>query len=140
MVTDQQGTHMPLDIWYVPGLNDSIISKNWTQHSGLETSMDANKNFHLRSQTSPFHYSRKNLDNSNLKVVEYSTTPPSTVRVTITTPITEDPPASVPPASDPDPAPAPVPYLTYIPQNVPPQLILSTLFLLHQVLSDILID
>src|SRR5271154_4100671 len=124
LVTDQHGhTHMLLDVWYVPGLNDSIISKHWTQHSGLQTSMDANENFHLRSPTSPFHISSTTVDKisiiSNLKVVEYSTTPPSTVRVTITTPNTADPPAPVPSASDPDPAPAPVPY---IPANVPPQL------------------
>src|SRR5271170_1984503 len=124
MVTDQDGhTHMLLDVWYVPGLNDSIISKHWTQHSGLQTSMDANENFHLRSPTSLFHISSTTVNKisiiSNLKVVEYSTTPPSTVRVTITTPITADPPAPVPSASDPDPAQAPVPY---IPANVPPQL------------------
>lgn len=123
MVNDQHGhTHMLLDVWYVPGLNDSIISKHWTQHSGLQTSMDANENFHLRSPTSPFHISSTTVDKisiiSNLKVVEYSSNPPSTVRVTITTPA--DPPAPVPSASDPDPA--PVPPVTYIPANVPPQL------------------
>src|SRR5271170_4791905 len=124
MVTDQQGhTHMLLDVWYVPGLNDSIISKHWTRHSGLHTSMDANENIHLRSPTSHFHVSSTTVDKisviSNLKVVEYSTTPPSTVRVTITTPITTDLPAPAPSAPE---APAPVPYLTYIPKNIPPQL------------------
>src|SRR5271155_3493911 len=124
IVTDEQGhTHTLLDVWYVPGLNDSIISKHWTRHSGLHTSMDANENIHLRSPTSHFHVSSTTVDKisviSNLKVVEYSTTPPTSVRVTITTP---DPPAPLPPASDPDPAPVPVPYLTYIATNVPPQL------------------
>jgi hypothetical protein len=133
VVADPQGhTHTLLDVWYVPGLNDSIISKHWTRHSGLQTSMDANENFHLRSPTSPFHISSTTVDKisiiSNLRVVEYSSTPPTTVRVTITTPDppvpAPDQPAPVPPTSDPDPAPAPAPtpYLIYIPKNVPPQL------------------
>ena len=61
----------------------------------------------IKSRSSP-------ISKSSLKVVEYFSTPPSTVRVTITTPITAYPPAPVPPA--------PVPYLTYIPKNVPRQL------------------
>ena len=106
VVTDRHGhTHTLLDVWYVPGLNDSIISKNWTKHSGLQTSMDADENFHLRSHTSLFHVSSTTVDKisiiSNLKVIEYSTTLPSTlpstVRVTITTP---DLPVPDPPAPD----------------------------------------
>jgi hypothetical protein len=122
VVTDRHGhTHTLLDVWYVPGLNDSIISKNWTKHSGLQTSMDTDENFHLRSHTSPFHVSSTTVDKisviSNLKVIEYSTTPPptlpSTVRVTITIP---DPPAPDPPAPDP-----PAPQATLM-TKVPTQL------------------
>ena len=117
IVTDRQGhTHTLLDVWYVPGLNDSIISKNWTKHSGLQTSMDADENFHLRSQTSPFHVSSTTVDKisviANLKVIEYSPTP-TTVKVTITTP---DP--SVPEPLAPD-LPAQPATLT---TNVPAQL------------------
>src|SRR5579859_1975018 len=117
IVTDRHGhTHTLLDVWYVPGLNDSIISKNWTKHSGLQTSMDADENFHLRSQTSPFHISSTTVDKisviANLKVIEYSPTP-TTVRVTITTP---DPSVSERPAPD---LPAQPATLT---TNVPAQL------------------
>src|SRR5271154_5253851 len=108
MVTDQQGTHMPLDVWYVPGLNDSIISKNWTKHSGLQTTMDANETFHIRSTVSSFHLTSSIVDKisviENLKVIEYS---PATVKVTITTP------------DAPTPAPAPAPR---VPTNVSAQL------------------
>jgi hypothetical protein len=52
IVTHQYNpTHTLFDVWYVPSLSDSIISKNWTKHSGLYTSMDENENFHLRSST-----------------------------------------------------------------------------------------
>ena len=98
IVTDRHGhTHTLLDVWYVPGLNDSIISKNWTKHSGLRTTMDENENFPLRSQTSPFDISSTTVDKisviTNLKVIKYSPTP-MTVRVTITTP---DPSVPEPP-------------------------------------------
>src|SRR5271169_150048 len=91
IVTDPHGnTHTLLDVWYVPGLNDSIISKNWTKHSGLHTTMDENENFQLRSTTSRFHITSTNIGKisiiKNLKVVEYTPSNPATVRVTITTP------------------------------------------------------
>src|SRR5271169_3887344 len=91
IVTDpHDNTHTLLDVWYVPGLNDSIISKNWTKHSGLRTTMDENENFQLRSTTSRFHITSTNIGKisiiKNLKVVEYSPSNPATVRVTITTP------------------------------------------------------
>src|SRR5271169_2435557 len=91
IVTDHHGhTHTLLDVWYVPGLNDSIISKNWTKQSGLRTTMDENEDFHLRSTTSRFHITSTNIGKisiiKNLKVVEYTPSNPATVRVTITTP------------------------------------------------------
>jgi len=109
IVMDRNGhTHTLLDVWYVPGLNDSIISKNWTKHSGLQTTMDANETFHIRSTVSSFHLTSSIVDKisviENLKVIEYS---PATVKVTITTP---DAPA---------PAPAPAPR---VPTNVSAQL------------------
>src|SRR5271169_92182 len=125
IVTDRNGhTHTLLDVWYVPGLNDSIISKNWTKHSGLRTSMDTDENFHLRCQDSLFHVSSTTVDKisviSNLKVVEYSPTrSPTTVRVTITTP---DLPVPDPPAPE-QPAPAPAAVTRTVMKNVPIQLI-----------------
>lgn len=125
IVTDHHGhIHTLLDVWYVPGLNDSIISKNWTKHSGLRTTMDENENFHLRSQTSLFHVSSTTVDKisviSNLKVVEYSPIrSPTTVRVTITTP---DLPMPDPPAPE-QPAPAPAAVTRTVMRNVPMQLI-----------------
>ena len=42
-------THRLENVWFVPGLSDSIISKHWTQSQGLKTSLDANENVILTS-------------------------------------------------------------------------------------------
>ena len=39
------------DVWYVPGLEESIISKYWTKKHGLDTTLDENENFILTSTT-----------------------------------------------------------------------------------------
>ena len=41
--------HKLNNVWYVPGLNDSIISKHWTQQSNLQLSIDNNQNIVLTS-------------------------------------------------------------------------------------------
>ena len=37
------------NVWLVPGLNDSIISKHWTKQHGLTTTLDDQENIILRS-------------------------------------------------------------------------------------------
>ena len=37
------------DVWLVPGLDDSIISKHWTKQYGLKTSLDDQENIVLVS-------------------------------------------------------------------------------------------
>ena len=79
MLVDNHGnTHTLRDVWYVPGLDDSIISKNWTKHSGLRTTMDKYEDLHFYSTDpkSPFHMSTTTIDKisviTNIKVIEYS--------------------------------------------------------------------
>jgi hypothetical protein len=93
--------HTLIDVWYVPGLNDSIISKNWTKHSGLITTMDQDENFHLRSRTSPFHIVSSTVGKisvfEDIKTLEYpSSHPPTALHITITgTPSDPDPDSNI---------------------------------------------
>ena len=75
MIEDSYGnTHTLRDVWYVPDLNDSIVSKHWTKHSGLRTTMDEHENFQFYSTepNNPFHMSTITIDKmsiiSNIKV------------------------------------------------------------------------
>ena len=83
IVMDRNGNkHTLLNVWYVPGLGDSIISKYWTKHSGLQMTMDAHENLHLRSH-SGFHVSTTVIDKitiiENIKVLEYQEPQSTTV-------------------------------------------------------------
>ena len=53
---------------YVPGLNDSIVSKHWTKHSGLRTTMDEHENFQFYSiePNNPFHMSTITIDKMSI--------------------------------------------------------------------------
>ena len=44
-------THKLDNVWYVPGLTESIISKHWTQSQGLKTSLDIDENIILTATT-----------------------------------------------------------------------------------------
>lgn len=81
VIVDSRGnTHTLRDVWYVPGLDDSIISKHWTKYSGLRTVMDEYEDFHFYSTdpTNPFHMSSVTVDKvaviENITVVEYNPT------------------------------------------------------------------
>jgi len=95
VIEDHYGnTHTLRDVWYVPGLNDSIVSKHWTKHSGLRTTMDQHENFQFYSTepNNPFHMSTTTIDKmsiiSNIKVLEYDSKAPAanTYNVTVTIP------------------------------------------------------
>ena len=84
VITDFHGnTHTLRDIWYIPGLDDSILSKNWTKQSGLRTVMDEFEDFHFYSidPNDPFLISTTQDDKisviNGLKVVEYNPTAPT---------------------------------------------------------------
>jgi hypothetical protein len=93
--------HTLIDVCYVPGLNDSIISKNWTKHSGLITTMDQDENFHLQSRTLPFHIVSRTVGKisvfEDIKSLEYpSSHPPTALHITITgTPSDPNPDADI---------------------------------------------
>ena len=46
---DNTSIHRFDDVWLVPGLDDSIISKHWTKQHGLKTSLDDQENIVLAS-------------------------------------------------------------------------------------------
>ena len=46
--------HKCENVWLVPGLNDSIISKQWTKQHGLRTSLDSQENIVLQSNKTKF--------------------------------------------------------------------------------------
>jgi hypothetical protein len=79
LVKDLNGNqHTLREVWYIPDLDCSIISKSWTKHSGLRTTMDQNEDFHLYSQDpmSSFHISSITIDKLtyivDLDVIIYS--------------------------------------------------------------------
>lgn len=78
LVKDLNGNqHTLREVWYVPDLGCSIISKYWTKYSGLRTTMDQNEDFHFYSQdpNSKFHISSTTIDKLtyivDLDVIEY---------------------------------------------------------------------
>ena len=55
-------THMLKNVWYVPGLGESIISRHWTRANGLITSLDEDENIILACKD----------PSSNFKVISQS--------------------------------------------------------------------
>ena len=82
-------THKLTNVWYVPGLGDSIISKYWTRNCDLITSLDRDENFVLSTKLSNFTIKTSNIGKmtvfQNLKVAEYPPTTVATANVTTTT-------------------------------------------------------
>ena len=91
-------THKLTNVWYVPGLGDSIISKYWTRNCDLITSLDRDENFVLSTKLSNFTIKTSNIGKmtvfQNLKVAGYPPTTVATANVTTTTLATptSDPP------------------------------------------------
>ena len=54
ILLSNEDIHKLQRVWYVPLLQDSIISKQWTKNSNLQTMMDVNENIVLKSTISNF--------------------------------------------------------------------------------------
>jgi hypothetical protein len=91
MIDHNGNTHGLDNVWYVPGLGDSIISKYWTRHCGLITSLDKDENFVLTTPYSDFKVTTESVGKMsifrNLKVAEYNPATTGTAKV-ITTAMT----------------------------------------------------
>jgi hypothetical protein len=89
ILIDQNDISHAIDnVWYVPGLGDSIISKYWTKNCGLTTSLDQDENFVLTAPTSSFTITTTNVGKmsvfQNLKVAEYTSVTAAIAKVTDT--------------------------------------------------------
>jgi len=89
ILIDHNGnTHTLDDVWYIPGLGDSIISKHWTKNCGLITSLDQNENFVLTTPLSNFTITTSAVGKmsvfQNLKVAEYTPITTATAKITDT--------------------------------------------------------
>src|SRR5437762_8751909 len=75
--TIDHSTHTLRQVWHVPGLQESIVSKYWMKSKGFKTSMDDDENIILTSTTSNFKavsdYSNKMTIFLKIRALESST-------------------------------------------------------------------